>query len=216
MSALTSFLHNLFWNGKVVLSAAPREDSTVESEARIELQRAFETHTLGLTGPAVKFDVELALAASRVVWWSCWLLHDRSLTVKEMADKLRMPLAPQTAGDHILGDLLFQYLPNVLHRAEAISPDEPLAVKLAKVLREWPLSGVLATIVEKPVVSLHFDDHPGLLWLYAERWVRFRKRAWLPTDQGLEYIKMVWKDLGRETEELEQLAKRHEGNAEDT
>ena len=73
---------------------------------------------------------------------------------------------------------------------------------LAKVLREWPLSGVLSEVNEGPLTPLEFQGHPGLWMCYAERLARHEKPDWLPTGTGLEYVELVWQEMGKDISKI--------------
>jgi hypothetical protein len=89
----------------------------------------------------------------------------------------------------------------VFRRARALRPTDALTGLLADVLRRWPLSGVLAEIVDAPLTSLDFG-HTGLRLLYAERLARHERPAWLPTGAALEAVELVWQQLGRDIDVL--------------
>jgi hypothetical protein len=118
-----------------------------------------------------------------------------------------MPALPQTPGQHVAADLMLRFLPQIQRRAVALDAAEPLTLLLAKVLRQWPLSGVLSDVTEEPLTALDFSGHPGLLWLFAERWVQRQKPAWRPTGRGAEYLEAVWADIGRDMQILRRTEK---------
>ncbi len=109
-----------------------------------------------------------------------------------------MPIEPQSPAHHLSADLLFRFLPAVHHRAKAQENGEPLVKILADIFCHWPLSGVLSEVTEKPTGDLSFNNHSGLLFLYAERWCRKEKRAWFPDGPAKQYIELVWYDLGKD------------------
>ena len=69
-------------------------------------------------------------------------------------------------------------------------------------LRQWPLTGVLADVAEEPLTPPEFDGHPGLLLLYAERLARHEKPAWVPHGKAFEYVELVFRELGKEQSAL--------------
>ncbi len=103
-------------------------------------------------------------------------------------------------------DLTFRFLPQLHRRAEAVGAAEPLTLQLATILRQWPLSGVLSDVTEEPLTVVEFAGHPGLLWLYAERWAQRQKPAWLPAGPVVDYAEAVWSDLGKDPRLLPGLA----------
>jgi hypothetical protein len=56
------------------------------------------------------------------------------------------------------------------------------------------------------LTSLELADHTGLLLLYAERWSRNPKPAWLPSGRGRDYLELVWSELGKDVAALPQPA----------
>jgi MoxR-vWA-beta-propeller ternary system domain bpX4 len=116
---------------------------------------------------------------------------------------LVMPGPPQSPAQHLSADLLLRFLPPVYRRARALDPGDPLGGILEKVLRQWPLSGVLADIEAEPLTPTDFGGHPGLLFLYAERLARHERTAWFPTGPGREYVALAWAELGKDTTLLE-------------
>jgi len=115
-----------------------------------------------------------------------------------------MPGAPDAPAAHLSADLVLRFLPQVHRRARALDPADPLVMILERVLRQWPLSGVLADVLEGPVTPPDFGGHAGLLFLYAERLARHEKPAWLPTGPGREYAEVVWAELGKDATLLRQ------------
>ena len=87
--------------------------------------------------------------------------------------------------------MTLRYASQLYHRARAVSPQDVLTSKLADALRAWPLSGVLSDIDDPPTSPLDFDDHEGLLLLYAERFVEHPRPAWKPAGRGAEYLEVV-------------------------
>jgi MoxR-vWA-beta-propeller ternary system domain bpX4 len=98
-----------------------------------------------------------------------------------------------TASQHLSADLLLRYLPQILRRARGLDPVDPLADIVAETLRRWPLSGVLSDVEERPVGSLDFEGHPGLMLLYAERLAANDRPGWRPPESSrvFEYYELV-------------------------
>jgi hypothetical protein len=108
-----------------------------------------------------------------------------------------MRRTPSRASDHASADLLFRYLPQVLRRARAIDPSDPLVAMLGAVLRQWPLSGVLSDLDDGPATPPDLAGHPGLMLLYAERFAGRPRPAWQPAGPGRDVVEMVFQDAGR-------------------
>ena len=72
----------------------------------------------------------------------------------------------------------------VHRRARALDPADALVGLLERVLRQWPLSGVLAGLDEGPTSPLDFGGHEGLMLLYAERLARGPSPSWRPSGRA--------------------------------
>jgi hypothetical protein len=191
MSPLAAFLQLLFDEGKVHLRERPRQHPAGRGEARRLLEAAYETARLDVAGPPLPFAAETALAAAEVVHQASWFLVSHAEPEEALVKALQMPAAPATAADHLSGDLVLRYLPQIYRRARAYAPSDRLTALLADLLRRWPLSGVLADIEEGPVAPPNFGGHAGLLLLYAERLAKNPRPAWVPEGQLLEYLEWV-------------------------
>jgi hypothetical protein len=188
--ALVDFLKQLLNAGEVVFREPPVPDKEELPAVTELLRRAHAQEVLEIAGPPLEFRPRPALAAAELVRQACWFLVHRGEPPEEV--ERRLNLEPPTApGDHLSADVVLRYLPQVYRRARALAPDDALTVRLAEVLRQWPLSGVLADVPDGPLTPLDFGDHPGLLLLYAERLARHEKPEWLPPGKGLEYLELV-------------------------
>ena len=104
---------------------------------------------------------------------------EHALPMRRMGSFL--PGSGTGGSSNLWGGLLFRYLPVVHRRARALAPDDVLTRLLTDLLRQWPLSGVLADVADEPTTPLQLNDHPGLLLLYAERLLHNDRPAWRPT-----------------------------------
>jgi hypothetical protein len=196
MASLVEFLRRLLDDGEVIFTERPRPGS--DEEARAYLERAYVDYRLEIAGPLLAFDAKTAVAASQLVWHACWFLVNHDEPNTELEKHLTLPAPPTTAAQHLSADLVLRYLPHVYRRAHALAPDDLLSALLAKVLRQWPLTGVLADVREEPLTPLDFGGHPGLMLLYAERLAQHEKTAWFPTGAALEYVEWVFQEQGKE------------------
>jgi hypothetical protein len=201
------FLQKLLREGLVRFSIRPSSDHEDDSSAVRLLEDAYCSYRLQVAGPLLAFDPAIALAAGRLVQWACWFLVSRSEPESEVTKRLLMSAQPSLPTHHLSADLLFRYLPQVHRRAQALYPADPLPQLLAKLLREWPLSGVLSQVEEGPVdTRLEFGGHSGLIMLYAERLARHEKPAWFPIGAATESVELVWQEMGKDTAALRRLA----------
>jgi hypothetical protein len=198
MSPFAAFLQSLLFAGDAHLTGQPVFQAVDASEARSLLQKAFGIYRLNIAGPAIVFEKTTALAAAECVWHACWFLLHHGEPDEEVWRRVRMPVRPSRADQHLSADLMLRFLPKIYQRAQALCPEDPLCDCLVTVLREWPLSGVLSEITEPPLTPLDLDHHPGLMLLYAERLASHPRSDWFPEGQPLEYVEMVFTQQGKE------------------
>jgi hypothetical protein len=202
MDSLDGFLHRLFEEGRVVFRDKPVPRHSPEPGAVERLRRAFAAYRLGVAGPLIEFDGKVAVEAAELVRQASWALVNRDDRPDELERRLAMPHDPTTPAHHLSADLMLRYLPQVYRRAKALDPGDVLPALLERVLRQWPLSGVLSDVGEGPMAPPDLGGHPGLMLLYAERLARDEKPAWRPEGQPFEYLEMVLKGLGKERSAL--------------
>jgi hypothetical protein len=195
---LAEFLRPLFQEGRMLVGNAPLGILSGDDEAAAVLERAYRTVALDLSGPALAMDLELALAAARLVYQAAWYLLRHEEPDAVLAQRLVLKSTPTRPEHHLSADVTLRYLPAVYRRARASDPADSLTLFLAQLLRTWPLSGVLADLEDEPLTPPDFGGHPGLLMLYAERLARHEKPAWIPTTgPGAEYVALVRQELGK-------------------
>jgi hypothetical protein len=203
MAGLASFLHDVLIDGRIHLQAKPATAN--DPEASAVLRRAYDTYCLSIAGPTLPLDERTALAAGRLLEWAAWYFLNPGLAI-ESAKTLAMPGTPTGPEEHLSADLVLRYLPTLHRRARALMQNDELPAALEKTLREWPLSGVLADIAEEPLTPVDFGKHAGLNFLYAERLAQHERAGWFPQGLGLEYVELVWSQLGKDTATLAALA----------
>jgi hypothetical protein len=190
-AVLAKFLQDLLFAGKVVFRDRPSSLEREGSKAIGLLGRAFADYRLSVAGPLIDFDEATALAAGQLVRQACWFLVNHDEPDEELEKRLIMPAPPASPAQHISADLTLRYLPQIHRRTRALAAADQLPALLASVLRQWPLTGVLADVPEGPTTALDFGGHPGLLLLYAERLAQNDKPGWQPEGPGAEYVELV-------------------------
>jgi hypothetical protein len=188
--SLAAFLHRLFREGTVVLRERPRLQPAEQREVLLMLEGAHAAYRLDIAGPAVEFDAGMALGAAELLGHASWFLVNHAEPVAELERSLVLPGSPTTTAQHLSADLLLRFLPQIHRRARSLAPDDLLSKRLTDLLRRWPLSGILADVDEAPLTPPEFD-HLGLSLLYAERFVRSERVAWLPPGRGRESVELV-------------------------
>jgi hypothetical protein len=201
MPTLVKFLDRLLHEGRAVLRSPPTLSEGDTADALLLLKQAYQDYILEIGGPSPPFDGKVALAAAECVRQGCWFLLNREEPAEEIGKRVVMPGRPKSAADHFSADLTLRYASTLYQRAKAIRPDDVLPNRLAEILRNWPLSGVLASLPEGPAEPVNLDSHPGLMMLYAERLARHEKPAWMPIGDAAEHVEVVYhhlrKDVGR-------------------
>jgi MoxR-vWA-beta-propeller ternary system domain bpX4 len=197
MTGLAAFVRLLLSEGRILVRDAPA--AAPDRDALPHLERAYHTHALAIAGPPLPFDTKTALAAAQALHVAAWFFLNPHLPVEERAKELDMPAPPKTPAQHLSADVVFRFLPGLYRRAHALLPNDAITANLARLLRLWPLGGVLADLPDAPLTPPDFDGHAGLCLLYAERLARHEKPGWFPTGAGLPYVELVWEQLGRDT-----------------
>ena len=198
IDAFEEFLARLLQEGRVVFHdpPAPLGPSGASAGATRLLAQAFEIVRLDIAGPPIAFDAAAAVEAGELVRQACWALVCRTERVEDLGRRLVLRITPTKASPatHLSVDLCFRYLPQILRRARGIDLGDALVNMITEVLRAWPLSGVLADLDDPPAEPgiLGFKGHPGLMLLYAERFVAYNRPAWRPSPgPALEYVELV-------------------------
>jgi hypothetical protein len=193
MPPFQEFLTQLLDHGRIVFRSAkaPRDGPTQRDVAA--LAQAFEAHALSVAGPRIAFDPATACEAAELVRQSSWALVNRGERLGDLKRRIRISGPPRTPSQHLSADLMLRYVPQIVKRARGLDPADPLSELLGDILRYWPLSGVLSDADERPLVSLDFGEHPGLLLLYAERLAVHDRPAWrpVPPSRAWEYFELV-------------------------
>jgi hypothetical protein len=197
MSGLAEFLQGVLHDGKAVLRAPPESSAVQRNEATEILRSAFENYRLSVAGPSIDFDGETALATGELLQWACWYLLNRHEPATQLEARLSVLRLPSSPAQHLSADLVLRLLPQVYRRARALAPADPLTAHLEKLLRQWPLTGVLSDVADGPLTPLEFGQHPGLLLLYAERLARNQKPAWFPQGRAFEFVELVLAQRGQ-------------------
>jgi hypothetical protein len=187
MAAFGEFVSRLLNEGRIVFDAThPPADNPTDRDVAA-LAEAFAAHALAVADTPIAFDPRAACQAAELVRQASWALVDHRERPEALRRRLRITPDPSTPSQHLSADLCLRYLPQVLMRARALDPADPLLAILADVLRRWPLSGVLSDVEEPPLVAPDLAGHPGLLLLYAERLAANDRRAWRPDPLSAAY-----------------------------
>jgi hypothetical protein len=190
MDSFEDFLRELLFEGRAVFRRKPGEGEAEAGPLRV-LEKAFERARREIAGPRIPFDPQVSLAAAKIARRACWALVNRQQRPEDLVRSLRMPGAPTMASQHFSADLTLRFLPQIHQRARSIDPADVLVRAIADLLRNWPLSGVLADLEDGPETPIELGNHPGLLLLYAERFAEHPREAWKPVGRAAEYVELV-------------------------
>ena len=146
MTELSEFLDRLFADGDVVFQAAPMRMDAADEQSLLLLRAAHGDCVREIPGPTLPFRPAIALAAAEFLRQACWFLVSRNEPAGQVEQMLKLS-APRDAADHLSGDVVLRYLPQVERRARALAPDDALSQRLTDVLQTWPLAGVLADVL---------------------------------------------------------------------
>jgi hypothetical protein len=186
------FLVRLLEQGSVALASRPRMTDADRPAATSALSAAFRDHALDVAGPAIPFDPAAALAAAEFVGKACWFLVSRDEHPDDVGKSLIFAAPADSAAAHLSADVVLRFVPPLHRRARAMAPDDILTDSLAKVLREWPLSGALSDVAEGPLTPPTFAGHAGLLLLYAERLATRPRPRWVCEGAAWPYIELAF------------------------
>lgn len=203
------FVRDLLTDGRLRVGAAP--NWVLSDNGLDELKSALTAQSLSLPGPPIRGSLDVLIPAVQVVYRFAWRFLNPVAIPADEDVSLRMNCVPRTAEEHLGGDLAFRFLPGLLQRAMNRDPSDDLAKAMKRLLREWPLSGVLADISDLPTTSLEFGGHPGVHFLYAERLATRERAGWFPEGFGREFVEVVWQSLGKSLADVpEQSRSNHE------
>lgn len=191
MADYLAFAEGFLESGAVRLDAAPVLGKGEQARLSALLARCWRWHALQIPGEPLRFDERTACAALDVAAWACWFL----VSLNEPPDEVALRLEALREGDPASADLALSRLPFVLRRARLIGSEDALAVGLERLLRRWPLSGVLADISAPPLGRVDFG-HEGLRLLYAERLAQQPRLAWAVEGPARPYIELVFGQRG--------------------
>ncbi len=191
------FLTSLLEQDAVRLAALPRLREEDRPAATNTLLAAFENHALDVAGASIAFNAPVALAAAECVAIACWFLVSRDERSDRVSRELDFPRRDDLPSTHLSADVVLRFLPAVYRRARSIDADDVLTRSLAKILRDWPLSGVLADPDGGPTTQPILGEHSGLLLLYAERLVAHPKPTWITDGPARPYVELVFAERGQ-------------------
>jgi hypothetical protein len=171
---LDRFLRQLFHSGHVQV-APPQRPISMHDLSAADQTLAEQVAVLRLDFPGE--PPPLVAAATRwaaiSLYRCCQLGIFRELD-EGAIDELLAAQCPacEPASRHWSVDVVFRYLPDLVHHTTVASPDDPLVARLQRWCAQWPLSSVgvkLASILPDESAVGEVASHSGLLQLYSDR-----------------------------------------------
>ena len=177
---LEKFLVSLFQDGRVEV---PRQINFEGSTSIVEVILA-EAELLArddFPGEPPTFSLEAAIWASRSLMIAAGWLVWRDLGEAELHDQLSRMSPPENLSDSSIYsvDLVFRYLPDIVHKIRQASPMDPLL----NTTLDWCLQWLLSSVGVSGLSNFEDDvllSHPGLARYYIDRiltrgdWTRLR------------------------------------------
>lgn len=198
MNELLRFLEFLFTEGTVRLRTRPVLTPAARPQLERLLRDAYTEHALSVAGPEPTFDFDTAERAALLLADACWFLLSHDEPPEEVERRLTWEPETLTPGQLLSADLCLHYLPEVHRRARSLDAADTLTGAVTRLLRIWPLCGVLANLNEPPLRDLHFAGSSGLQLLYAERLSPAPDLAWIPREGPTrEWIELVFHRKGQ-------------------
>jgi hypothetical protein len=191
----SAFVRSMLFEGRLRIGKEPSLALTDEDLATLKSALAIET--LHLPGPRLHGSLPTLVHAVQVMYRLAWRFFNHDPVGPADDPTLRMPAPPQTPEEHAGGDVAFRFLPGLYKRAMSRDAAGPLALAMKNLLRQWPLSGVLADVTEAPEMPIDFAGHVGLGYLFAQRLAVNERSCWLPSGPARDCVEVVYHAMGR-------------------
>jgi hypothetical protein len=196
----TGFVRVLIHEGCLRVGAEPTLSLT-DADCDV-LRSALVSESLHLPGPRLEGSLPVLVTAIGLVYRLGWRLLNPEPIPPADDLTLRMPAPPRSPEEHLGADVAFRFLPGLYQRAFNRDPEDPLVRAMRTLLRQWPLSGVLADISEPPETPIDFDGHIGLGFLFAQRLAARERPTWFPNGPARNCLEVVYHALGKKVAAL--------------
>jgi hypothetical protein len=200
MKALADWFDRIFEDGVCDLSEPLEDPARDRSILLARLRRRHEQFLLDLAGPPVPFVESTAWDAMMCLVAAAEHLRDADSPQPIPTISWNTPRNTQRpdAATLLSVDLTLQFVPVLWKRLRHRNLESPCVAMLESVLRQWPLSGILADLDGTPSVPLDFDQHSGIEMLYAERLAQYPRPGWVPpSGRSRECVELLFARLGR-------------------
>jgi hypothetical protein len=194
MPQFLDWITRVFSSGESVQDGPPSLLPGERSAVEHYLRNVFKECALDVAASPISFDPVAAIGAAELLAEACWLL----VAEEDEPKPLGIESSPSSPSTDLSTDIALRFLPAVYRRAKLHQPEGTLTIELDRILRMWPLSGVLANLDGKPSSKLDFGGHSGLQMLYAERLLETGQPGWVPTSEpARSWVERVFRERGK-------------------
>jgi len=166
---LTDFLSALINKGEVTVAPVPAAfDNGDIRLAQVHLQQYYEDDRTDMPSVAPAYDAEAALWAACYIYRTVQFILLRNLGEEYIAVYLKPYTGAYTPSAAYSADLTFRYLPDLLHLAQGLSPEDPLVKEMAATAARWPFSAAMVPAVNTEDLSVILE-HDSLRIAYIDR-----------------------------------------------
>lgn len=175
----TSFIQDLLEKGQVTVARQLNPFSEEDlQEAAIVLRKYYADDALEMPHTAPDFSREAAIWAATYLYRASQFTMLRDVGEQEVQAHLSDfsgALSPEVIYS---ADLMLRYLPQLLHLAKGLAPDDVLVTCIKHTLVQWPFSSVGTEIIREVNHQLILA-HPSLKYAYIDRIIQQKdiKRA---------------------------------------
>jgi hypothetical protein len=171
---LTSYIQDLLEKGQVAVASQLipfREEDLQQTLALLQHYHAEDAQEMPLAAP--EFSPDAAIWAAKYLYYATQFTMLRDLGDEQVLAHLTEFTGPLTPEAIYSADLTLRYLPDVLHLAKGLAPDDVLVKCMKNILAQWPFSSVGMTEIEQ-VNNQPVLEHDSLKYAYIDRIIKHK------------------------------------------
>lgn len=200
---LALFIQELLEEGKVTVAGQVIDFQPTDTDEAIALlQRYYEDDSLEMPHITPAFHAPAAIWATKYLYLAIQLAALRDLDDEAVKAYLTDFPGEKTPEAIYSVDLLFRYLPDMLHLAKGLAPGDVLVACLKNILHQWPFSSVGQEVGEDINHNLILQ-HPSLKAAYVDRIIACKDKGRLSYEPLRElvqeamgeYSTVLWPDF---------------------
>ncbi|MDJ1501396.1 hypothetical protein [Xanthocytophaga agilis] len=208
---LTDFITDLTQQGNVTVNATIEPFSEIEKQEACQvLEQYYATTLVDIPHTAPAFLPEAALWGAMLIYRACQSILLRHLTESQVRTYLLPYSGPPSAEAIYSIDLTLRFLPDLMHFAKGLSPDDVLVQLLRNTAQSWPFSSVGVDIEENSDHTTFIRLHPSLKYTYVDRIIQKRDHKRLTHPELYDLVKAAlgihadrfWPELKHVTKDL--------------